>query len=107
MRIKIVMLIRIHHNCVALIHKKTVLSLETSSEINFEFIKFKKNVKCLPLTKQLGNIKYLVIVLFITIFDNFLSFAKSSRPICAQTKMQQHMEFLLEISVIKFHAWPT
>ena len=49
---KIVMLIRIRHTCVALIHKKTVLSLETSSEINFEFIKFvKKIVKCLPLTK--------------------------------------------------------
>ena len=45
---KIVMLIRIRHTCVALIHKKTVLSLETSSEINFEFI---KTVKCLPLTK--------------------------------------------------------
>ena len=45
---KIVMLIRIRHTCVALIHKKTVLSLE----INFEFIKLvKKNVKCLPLTK--------------------------------------------------------
>ena len=28
--------------CVALLHKKTVLSLETSSEINFEFIKFVK-----------------------------------------------------------------
>ena len=26
--------------------KKTVLSLETSSEINFEFIKFVKNKKC-------------------------------------------------------------
>ena len=49
---KMVMLIRIRHTCVALIHKKTVLSLETSSEINFEFIKLvKKNVKCLPLTK--------------------------------------------------------
>ena len=34
------MLIRIRHTCAALIHKKTVLSLETSSEINFEFIKF-------------------------------------------------------------------
>ena len=52
MRKKIVMLIRIRHTRVALIHKKTVLSLETCSEINFEFIKFvKKNVKCLPLTK--------------------------------------------------------
>ena len=49
---KIVMLIRIRHTCIALIHKKTVLSLETSSEINFEFIKFVKNiVKCLPLKK--------------------------------------------------------
>ena len=49
---KIVMLIRIRHTCVALIHKKTVLSVEKSSEINFEFIKFVKIfVKCLPLTK--------------------------------------------------------
>ena len=49
---KIVILIRICQTCVALIHKKTVLSLETSSEINFEFIKFvKRFVKCLPLTK--------------------------------------------------------
>ena len=39
---KIVMLIRIRHICVALLHKKTVISLETSSEINFEFIKFVK-----------------------------------------------------------------
>ena len=32
--------------------RENVLSLETSSEINFEFIKFvKTNVKCLPLTK--------------------------------------------------------
>ena len=45
------MLIRICHTCVALLHKKTVLSLETSSEINFEFIKFIKKGKCLPLTK--------------------------------------------------------
>ena len=46
------MLIIIRHTYVALIHKKTVLSLDTSSEINFEFIKFvKKNVKVLPLTK--------------------------------------------------------
>ena len=46
---KIVMLIRIRHNCVVLIHKKTVLSLETRSEINFEFIKFvKKNCKMSP-----------------------------------------------------------
>ena len=52
MRKKIVMLIRIRHTCVAYVHKKTVLSLETSSEINFEFIKFsKKKGKCLPLTK--------------------------------------------------------
>ena len=38
-------LIRIRHTCVALIHKKTVLPLETSSEINFEFIKWVK--KCM------------------------------------------------------------
>ena len=37
-------------------HKKTNLSLETSAEINFEIIKFiKKNVNCLPLTKQIGT----------------------------------------------------
>ena len=49
---KIVMFIRIRHTYVALLHKKTVLSLETSSEINFEFIKFVKKGKCLPLTKK-------------------------------------------------------
>ena len=38
------------HTCVAILHKKTVLS-ETSSEISFEFIKFVKKGKCLPLTK--------------------------------------------------------
>ena len=32
---KVIRLIRIRHTCVALIHKKTVLPLETSSEINF------------------------------------------------------------------------
>ena len=36
---KIVRLIIIRHTCVALIYKKTVISLETSSEINFEFVK--------------------------------------------------------------------
>ena len=41
---KIVMLIRIRHTCVALIHKKIVLSLETRSEINFEFIEFVKKM---------------------------------------------------------------
>ena len=44
------MLIRIRHTCVALLHKKTVLSLETSSEINFEFIKCKKR-KMSPFAK--------------------------------------------------------
>ena len=48
---KIVILIRIHRTCVALLHKKTILSLETSSEINFEFIKFVKTGKCFPFTK--------------------------------------------------------
>ena len=48
----VIKLIRIRHTCVVLIHKKTVLPLETSSEINFELIKcVKKNVKCLPFTK--------------------------------------------------------
>ena len=48
---KVIRLIRIRHTCI--IHKKTVLPLETSSEINFEFIKFVNNfVKCLPLTKR-------------------------------------------------------
>ena len=49
---KIVMLIRIRHTCVALLHKKTVLSLETSSEINFEFIKFVKKRKMFPFDKN-------------------------------------------------------
>ena len=48
---KIVMLIRIRHTCVALIHMKTVLSLETSSEINFEFIKFVKKYTKSPFDK--------------------------------------------------------
>ena len=46
---KLVMLIRICHTCVVLKHKKTDLSLETSAEINFEFIKnLKKNCKLSP-----------------------------------------------------------
>ena len=50
---KIVMIIRIRHTCVALIHKeKTVLSLETSSEINFKFIKFVKKCKMSPFDKN-------------------------------------------------------
>ena len=52
MRKKIVMLIRIRHTCVALIHKKTVLSIQTSSEINFEFIKFEKKSKMSPFDKK-------------------------------------------------------
>ena len=60
---KIVLLIIIGHTRVALTLKKTDLTLETSSEINFAFVKF---VNHLPLTNQIGNIKYLVI------FDNFL-----------------------------------
>ena len=42
---KIVTLIRLCHTCVALKHKKTDLSLETSAEINFKFIKFVKKCK--------------------------------------------------------------
>ena len=40
---KIVMLIKIGLNCGAKRRKKTDKSLETSSEINFEFIKFAKS----------------------------------------------------------------
>ena len=53
---KIVMLIKIRHTCVGLIQKKIVLSLETSSEINFGFIKFVKKCKMPPF----DNVKYLV-----------------------------------------------
>ena len=49
---KIVMLIRIRHTCVALLHKRTVLSLETSSEINFGFIEFVKKGKMSPIDKS-------------------------------------------------------
>ena len=49
---KIVMLIRIRHTCVALIHKKTVLSLETRLEMNFEFIKLVKECKMSLLDKN-------------------------------------------------------
>ena len=52
----------VYHTRAALKHKKTQktdLSLETRSEINFEFGKF---VSCLPLTKQIGNIQGLVIL---------------------------------------------
>ena len=45
-------LIRIRHTCVALIRKKTVLPLETSSEINFEFIKCVKKCKMSPFDKN-------------------------------------------------------
>ena len=41
-QIKIVMLIKVGLNCVAIKNKKTALSLETSSEISFEFSKFVK-----------------------------------------------------------------
>ena len=43
-RAMVIRLIRIRHTCVALIRKKTVLPLETSSEINFEFIKRVKKI---------------------------------------------------------------
>ena len=59
---KIVMLIRFRHTSVALLHKKTVLSLETNSEVSFEFIKFVKKGKCLPLTKT--NREYYINIAF-------------------------------------------
>ena len=43
--------------CVALLHKETVLSLETSSEINFEFIKFVKK-EMSPFDKNEWGILY-------------------------------------------------
>ena len=49
---KIVMLIRIRHTCVALLHKKIVLSLETSSEVNSKLIKFVKKGKMSPFDKN-------------------------------------------------------
>ena len=84
------------------------LSLETSSEINFEFINFFKQ-------KQIGNISMFGNLRFITIFDNIILpnqldlSAHFSLPfldqLCPQTKMQQHIDFPMEISVIKFQAW--
>ena len=56
------MLIENRHTYVTLLHKETVLSHETSSEINFEFIKFVKEGKCLPLTKT--NREYFINVTF-------------------------------------------
>ena len=44
----VIRLIRIRHTCVALMRKKTVLPLETSSEINFKFIKCVKKCKTSP-----------------------------------------------------------
>ena len=57
------MLIRNRHTCVTLLHKETVLSLETSSEINFEYIKVVKKGKCIPLTKT--NREYYINVTFL------------------------------------------
>ena len=48
----VIRLIRIRHTCVALKRKKTVLPLETSSEINFEFIKCVKKCKMSPFDKN-------------------------------------------------------
>ena len=56
------MLTTIGHTRVALKHKKTDLSLETSSEINFEFIKFVKISKLSPFVKnKLGILNVLVV----------------------------------------------
>ena len=57
-----VCLSEIRHTCVTLLHKKTVLSLETNSEINFEFIKFVKKGKCLALTQT--NREYYINITF-------------------------------------------
>ena len=71
---KIVMLIRIRHTRVALLHKKTVLSLETSSEINFEFIKFVKKGRCLPMTKTIRE--YYIIYIFVKDVFSFMHIDK-------------------------------
>ena len=46
---------------------------------------------------------------FIMIFDNFLLPNQSLLAHCykyyPQTKIQQYIDFPMEISVIKFHAW--
>ena len=53
----------------------------------------------------------------LSLFSIFLPFAKTGRPIrtfflpfldqlCAQTKMQQHIDLSMEISVLKFQVWP-
>ena len=49
---KVIRLIRIRNTCVALIDMKTVLPLEKSLEINFEFIKFVKKCKMSPFDKN-------------------------------------------------------
>ena len=112
---KVIRFIRIRHTCVALIHKKAALPLETSSEINFEFIKCVKKCKMSPFDKTIGNIKYLVIFdlsrFSITFFllpkqVDLLLFLLFLDQKCAQTKMQQHIDFPMEISVLKFQAWP-
>ena len=56
------MLTRSRHTCVTLLHKETVLSLETSSEINFELIYFVKKGKCLSLKKT--NREYYINITF-------------------------------------------
>ena len=56
---KIVMLVKIRHTCVALLHKKTVLSLETKLGNQFQIYQICKKGKCLPLTKQIGKEYYI------------------------------------------------
>ena len=48
---KIVMLIRIRHTCVALLHKKTVYHFKQAQKLNFDFIKFVKKRKMSPSDK--------------------------------------------------------
>ena len=62
--------------------RKLSYHLKQAQKINFEFINFlKKNVKCLPFTKTDREYQIFGNLLFITIFDNFLSFVKPGRPI--------------------------
>ena len=100
---KIFILIRISHTCVALQHKKSNLSLETSSEINFEFIKFVKKCKLPPFDKtnreylMFGNLRLITINVF-CLFD-FIRF-----KICILTmKNDLRQTYTIQYNVFYWH----
>ena len=111
---KIVMLIKLRHTCVAFIDKKIVLSLETNSEINFEFIKFVPKKKCRQ--KQIVNIKYLVIFDILRISLTFFLLPNQvdlsahcsyhlSTSYVLRLRCNNTLIFLWRL-VLKFQAWP-